>query len=54
MLKTASLKKKSKGWCNQTKKERKANFNKLCNDLNFRENLSTKIKPSNYSIPVLS
>ena len=34
----------------QTTKERKAKFNKLSNDLNFRENLSTKNKPSNYSI----
>ena len=35
----------------QTTKERKAKFNKLSNDLSFRENLSTKNKLSDYSIP---
>ena len=35
----------------QTKKERKAKFNKLSKDLNLRQNVSTKSKPSNYSVP---
>ena len=48
MLKTA--KQKLKDDVSQTTKERKAKFNKLSNDLNFRENLSTKNKPSSYSI----
>ena len=42
MLRRASL----KNGMNQTTKERKAKFN----DLIFRENLSIKNKPSNYSI----
>ena len=54
MLKRASLKtvKQSlKDDVTQTTKERKAKFNKLSNDLNFRKNLNTKTKPSNYSVP---
>ena len=47
-LKTAKQSLKNK--VSQTTKERKAKFNKLSNDLNFRENLSTKNKPPNYSI----
>ena len=52
MLRRASLKttKQSlKDNVSQTIKERKAKFNKLSNDLDFRENLSTKNKLSNYS-----
>ena len=48
MLKTA--KQSLKDDVSQTTKERKAKLNKLSNDLNFRENLSTKNKPSSYSI----
>ena len=57
MLKRASIKTAKqilKDDVSQTKKERKAKFNKLSNDLNLRENVSTKSKPSNYSIPFLS
>ena len=46
MLTRASL----KDDISQTTKERKAKFN----DLIFRENLSTKIKPSNYSTTLSS
>ena len=48
MLKTA--KQSLKDDVSQTTKERKAKLNKLSNDLNFRENLRTKNKPSSYSI----
>ena len=54
MLKRASLtraKQSLKYDVSQTTKERKAKFNKLSNDLSFRENLSTKNKLSDYSIP---
>ena len=54
MLKRASLKRAKqspKYDVSQTTKERKAKFNKLSNDLSFRENLSTKNKLSDYSIP---
>ena len=57
MLKRASIKTAKqilKDDVSQTKKERKAKFNELSNDLNLRENVSTKSKPSNYSIPFLS
>ena len=56
MLKRASIKTAKqilKDDVSQTKKERKAKFNKLSNDLNLRENVSTKSKPSNYWIPFL-
>ena len=54
MLKRASLKRAKQSLkydVSQTTKERKAKFNKLSNDLSFRENLSTKNKLSHYSIP---
>ena len=54
MLKRASLKRAKQSLqydVSQTTKERKAKFNKLSNDLSFRENLSTKNKLSDYSIP---
>ena len=57
MLRRASVKaaKQSlKEDVSQTTKEREAKFNKLSNDLIFRENLCTKNRPSNYSIPFSS
>ena len=54
MLKRASLKRAKQSLkydVSQTTKERKAKFNKSSNDLSFRENLSTKNKLSDYSIP---
>ena len=57
MLRRASVKaaKQSlKEDVSQTTKEREAKFNKLSNDLIFRENLCTENRPSNYSIPFSS
>ena len=56
MLRRASLqtvKQSLKDDVSQTK-ERKAKFDKLPIDLNFRKKLSAKNKPSNYSIPFSS
>ena len=57
MLRRASLqtvKQSLKDDVSQTTKERKAKFDKLPIDLNFRKKLSPKNKPSNYSIPFSS